>query len=78
MSNEPHLIKVAATAPSDNMRANEIAIKNAKTGKMNAVLAVMSIIVEKSAICRMLVPGTRSLLAKKRKVLIFQTKNPTD
>jgi hypothetical protein len=30
-STEPHLIKVAATAPSETTRADEIAIKTAKT-----------------------------------------------
>jgi hypothetical protein len=34
---EPCLIKVATTAPSDNMRANKIAIKTAKTGKVTAM-----------------------------------------
>jgi hypothetical protein len=36
-------IKVATTAPRDIMRAYEIAIKTAKTGKVTAVVAVMSI-----------------------------------
>jgi hypothetical protein len=38
MSTEPHPIKVANTAPNNNMRANEIAIETAKTGKVSAVL----------------------------------------
>jgi hypothetical protein len=34
LSTEPRLIKVSATAPSEITRANEIAIKTAKTGKV--------------------------------------------
>jgi hypothetical protein len=41
LSTEPRLIKVTATAP-DNMRADEIAIGTAKTGKVTAVVTVMS------------------------------------
>jgi hypothetical protein len=44
---EPHPIKVAATASSDNMRADDIAIKTAKTGKVTAVVAVMRFFVKK-------------------------------
>ncbi len=43
LSTEPHTIKVVGTAPRNNMRADEIAIKTAKTGKVTAVFAVMSI-----------------------------------
>jgi hypothetical protein len=53
-STEPCPIKVIATAPSDNMRADEIAIKPAKTGKVTAVVALMSIFSKKDAICRTL------------------------
>jgi hypothetical protein len=42
-STDPCLIKVATTAPSDTTRADGIAIKTAKTGKVTAVVAVMSI-----------------------------------
>jgi hypothetical protein len=48
LSTEPHLIKVAATAPIDNMRTNEIAIETARTGKVTAVVTVMSIFCKKS------------------------------
>ncbi len=44
---EPRPIKVANTAPSETTRADEIAIKTAKTGKVTAVVAVMSIFSEK-------------------------------
>ncbi len=43
MSTEPRLVKVAATAPSDTTRADEIAIKTAKTSKVTAAVVVMSI-----------------------------------
>jgi hypothetical protein len=46
-STEPRPIKVTATAPSETTRANEIAIKTAKTGKVSAVVAVMSIFCKK-------------------------------
>jgi hypothetical protein len=57
LSTEPHLIKVVNRAPSETMRVIEIAIKTAKTGKVTAVVAVMSIFNEKrcklrSANCR--------------------------
>ncbi len=43
LSHRPRPIKVVNTAPSETTRANEIAIKTAKTGKVTAVVAVMSI-----------------------------------
>jgi hypothetical protein len=43
LSTETHPIKVANTTPSETMRADEVAIKTAKTGKVTAVVAVMSI-----------------------------------
>jgi hypothetical protein len=72
LSTEPHPIKVAATAPSDNMKADEIAIKTAKTGEVTAVVAVMSMFCEKDAICKTLSPGMRSFLANRQKVPISQ------
>jgi hypothetical protein len=47
LSTEPRPIKVANTAPSETTRADEIAIKTAKTGEVTAVVAVMSIFSEK-------------------------------
>ncbi len=41
-SNKPRPIKVANTALSKTINANEIAIKTAKTGKVTAVVAVMN------------------------------------
>ncbi len=47
LSTEPHPIKVANTAPIETMRADEVAIKTVKTGKVTAVVTVMSIFSEK-------------------------------
>ncbi len=47
LTTEPHLIKVANTAPSNNMRANEMANKSAKTDKVTAVVPVMTIFCKK-------------------------------
>ncbi len=77
MSTKPHPIKVAATAPSDNMMVDEIAIETAKTGKVTAVVTVMSIFVKKDAICGTLIL-TRSFLPKRQKVPISQRKSPAD
>jgi hypothetical protein len=43
LSHKPQPIKVANTALSETTKADEIAIKTAKTGKVTAVVAVMSI-----------------------------------
>ncbi len=43
-SQEPHPIKVVDTALSETTKADEIAIKTAKTRKVTAVVAVMSIL----------------------------------
>jgi hypothetical protein len=45
---------------------------------VTAVVAVMSIFSEKGASCRALIAEMRSLLAKRREVLIFQRKIPAD
>jgi hypothetical protein len=47
LSTEPRPIKVTNTAPSETTRADEVAIETAKTGKVTAVVAVMSIFSEK-------------------------------
>jgi hypothetical protein len=46
-SHKPQPIKVADTALSDTTKADEIAIKTAKTGKVTAVVVVMSIFSKK-------------------------------
>jgi hypothetical protein len=60
------------------MKADEIAIKTATTGKVTVVVAVMSIFGKKDANCRALISEMRSLLAKRRKELILQRKIPAD
>ncbi len=50
-SHKPHPIKVADTALSQTMKADEIASKTTKTGKVTAVVAVMSIFSRKR--CRL-------------------------
>ncbi len=47
MSTEPLPIKVTNTAPSETTRADEIAIETAKTGKVTAVISVMSMFSKK-------------------------------
>jgi hypothetical protein len=59
LSHKPHLI-----APSETMRADEIAIKTAKTSKVTALVAVMSVFSKKDASCGALIAEMRSLLAK--------------
>jgi hypothetical protein len=66
MSTEAHPIKVVNTTPSKNMRADEIAIKTAKTGKVHVVVAVMSIFIERNASRGVLILETRSFLVKNR------------
>jgi hypothetical protein len=46
-SHKPRLIKVVDTALSETTKADEIASKTAKTGKVTAVVAVMSIFKKK-------------------------------
>ena len=47
MSHKPYPIKVANTALSETMKADQIAIKTAKNGKVTAVVTVMSIFCKK-------------------------------
>jgi hypothetical protein len=60
------------------MRADEIAIKIAKTSKVTAVVAVMSIFNKKDAIYGALNQGMRGRLANRRKVPISWRKIPAD
>ncbi len=77
-SHKPRPIKVANTALSETTKADEIAIETAKTGKVTAVVAVMSIFSKKDASCGALISEMRSLLAKRRKEQIFRRKIPAD
>ncbi len=52
--------------------------ETAKTEKVTAVVAVMSIIKKKDANCGALISEIRGLLAKKRKEPIFWKKIPAD
>jgi hypothetical protein len=78
LSTELRPIKVVDTAPSENIRANKFVIKTAKISKVTAVVAVMSIYCKKDAIHKALIPGMRSLLAKRQKVPISWSKIPAD
>jgi hypothetical protein len=46
-STEPRPIKVADTAPSETMKADEVGIETAKTGKVTPVVVMMSIFTKK-------------------------------
>ncbi len=67
MSTEPHPIKVVNTAPSENIRANKIAIETAKTGKVTAVVVVMSIFCKKKCNSRSADSGDETLSRRGRK-----------
>jgi hypothetical protein len=73
-STKPCPITVADPASSDNNRADEITIETAKTSKVTAVVAVMSIFCKKDSICLALIPGMRSFLTKRHSVAISQRK----
>jgi hypothetical protein len=59
LSIEAHQIKVINTSPIKNMRADEIAIKTATTGKVTAVVAVMSIFFRKRCNVQSTIPGNK-------------------
>jgi hypothetical protein len=72
LPSKPRPIKVANTAPSDTTRADEIAIKTKKTGKVTDVVTVMSILSKKRCKLRSIyISGMNSLLAKRQKVPHF-------
>jgi hypothetical protein len=60
------------------MKADEIVIETAKTGKVTAVVTVMSISSKKDASCGALILEMRCLLSKKQKEQIFRRKIPAD
>jgi hypothetical protein len=85
MSTALHPIKVTTTAPSETTRAdeidtapsetmiaNKIAIKKAKTRKVSAVVAVMSIFRKKECNSRSTNSGNGTLLAGRQKMPISQ------
>jgi hypothetical protein len=51
-SYKPHLIKVVDTALSETTKADQIAVKTAKTGKVTVVVVVMSIFSKKKCTLR--------------------------
>jgi hypothetical protein len=53
-------------------------IETAKTGKVTAVVTVISIFGKKDANCGAIISEMRSLLAKRQKEPIFQRKIPAD
>jgi hypothetical protein len=78
LSHKPCPIKVVYTVLSETTKADGIASKTAKSGKVTAVVAVMSIVKNKDANCGALILEIRGILAKKRKEPIFQRKIHTD
>ncbi len=74
MSHKPCPIKVADTAVSETTKADQIMIKTAKTRKVTAVVAVMSIFSKKNANCGALISKMRGLLTKRWKEPIFWRK----
>ncbi len=78
MSHKPRPIKVINTAFSETTKADEIASKTTKTGKVTALVTVMSIFLKKDANCGALVLEMRGLLVKRRKEPIFWRKIPAD
>jgi hypothetical protein len=78
LSHKPHPIKVIDTALSETTKADEIVSETAKTGKVTAVVAVMSIFKKKDTNCGVLILKMRGLLAKRQKEPIFWRKIPTD
>jgi hypothetical protein len=60
------------------MKADKIVSETAKTGKVTAVVAVMSIFKKQNANCGVLISEMRGLLAKRQKEPIFQRKIPAD
>jgi hypothetical protein len=77
-THKPRPIKVVNTALSETMKADEIASKTAKTRKVTAVVAVVSIFKKKDANCGALVSEMRGLVAERRKEPIFRRKIPMD
>ncbi len=78
MSHKPRPIKVVDTALSVATKADEIAQETAKTGKVTAVVAVMSIFKRKKCKLQSASLGMRGLLAKEQKEPIFCRKIPGD
>jgi hypothetical protein len=74
-SHKPRPIKVVDTALSETAKADEIASKTAKTGKVTAVVLVMRFFRKKDVNCGALVSEIRGHLAKRQKEPIFLQEN---
>jgi hypothetical protein len=75
LSTEACPIKVVDTAPSNNMRANEIGIESAKTSKVTAVVAVMSIFCRKRCKSWSANPEIKKLSRQKKESANFLEKD---
>jgi hypothetical protein len=75
LSTEAQPIKVTNTAPSETTRVNEIAIKTAKTGKVTAVVAVMSIFSENRCESRSANRGNKKPFCQKAESAKFPEEN---
>ncbi len=65
LSIEARPIKVVNTAPSNNMRADEIAVETAKISNVTAMVAVMSIFCRKKCKLRSANQGNKKLSCQK-------------
>jgi hypothetical protein len=75
LSTEARPIKVVDTAPKNNVRANEIANETAKTGKVIAVVAALSIFCIKKCKLRSANPGNEKPSCRKAESANFREKN---
>jgi hypothetical protein len=75
LSTESRPIKVADTAPTNNMRADEIAIETAKIGKVTAVVVVMSIFCKKKYKSWSANPKNKKPSCQKPESVIFSEEN---
>jgi hypothetical protein len=78
LSHEPCPIKVVDTALSETMKADEIASETAKTGKVTAVVAVVSIFKKKRCKLRSVNLGNERPSHQKAERANIPEKIPTD
>ncbi len=78
LSHKPRPIKVVNTAPSETTKADEIAIKTAKTRKVTAVVAVMSIFSRKRCELQSANLGNKKPSRQKAERANFRRKIPAD
>ncbi len=76
LSTEPYPIKVATAAPSETTRADEITIKTTKTGKVTAVVKVMSIFSKKRCNSRSAKSGNKKPSCQKTECADFLEEYP--